>query len=262
MVQFFTPPEYHTDINTPRHLLDRLSLNSRLYFVARHVNILFEARKVVSRGEFDTQAWAQASYDIFKHIEGCGGRFHITGLNHLAELDQEVVFVSNHMSTLETMIFPCLIAPFVEATFVIKESLARHKVVGSIMRSRNPIVVFRDNPREDLKTVMSEGQARLEKGISVIIFPQSTRTVSFVPEEFNSLGVKLAKKANVKIVPIAIRTDFWQNGSLVKDLGPICRDIPIHIAFGEPLEVHGNGREEHKEIVNFITNNLKDWNAI
>ncbi|KAB3535895.1 1-acyl-sn-glycerol-3-phosphate acyltransferase [Alkaliphilus pronyensis] len=259
MIKYFTPPEYHTEANTPRHILDKLSLNSRTYFVARYVKILFEARKVVAKGEFDTGAWAKASFDIFKLIEGCGGRFHITGLDVIEKQKDPVVFVSNHMSTLETMVFPCIIAPFMEATFVIKESLATHKIVGSIMRARNPIVVSRDNPREDFKTVMGKGKALLNEGTSIIIFPQSTRTVNFIPEEFNSLGVKLAKKANVKIIPIAIKTDFWQNGKYLKDIGPIKRNIPINIAIGKAMAVKGNGKEEHREILSFISDNLKIW---
>lgn len=34
-----------------------------------------------------------------------------------------VVFVSNHMSTLETFVFPCIIAPVMKVTFVVKDSL-------------------------------------------------------------------------------------------------------------------------------------------
>ena len=73
------------------------------------------------------------------------------------------------------------------------------------MRSRNPIVVGRTDPRKDFETVMNGGAERLKNGISIIIFPQSTRSLDFKPEEFNSLGVKLAKKAGVQVVPVAIK---------------------------------------------------------
>ena len=53
----------------------------------------------------------------------------------------------------------------------------------------------------------------------------------FKPEEFNSIGVKLAKKAGVPVVPVAIKTDFWGNGRIIKELGPIDNKKTIHIKF-------------------------------
>lgn len=259
MIKLFTENEYNTNEAHPRRLGDRLSFTTRLYFITSFVNILLKARKDVYAEKFDREQWAKASYDIFKLVEGCGGRFHITGIDNLKKIQGPVVFVSNHMSTLETMVFPCIIAPYMEVTYVVKDSLVRHGVFGPIINSRNPIVVGRTNPREDLQIVLREGQDRLEKGSSLIIFPQSTRTTTFIPEEFNSLGVKLAKKNNVKVVPIAIKTDFWENGRFMKDLGPIYRNRPIHIAIGEEMSIEGNGKEEHHAIVDFIGDKIKQW---
>ena len=56
---------------------------------------------------------------------------------------------------------------------------------------------------------MEEGSERLKKGKSVLIFPQKTRSEIFNPKEFNSLGVKLAKKNNVPVIPMAVLTDAW-----------------------------------------------------
>lgn len=131
-----------------------------------------------------------------------------------------------------------------EVTFVVKDSLVKHPFFGPIMRARNPIVVSRSNSREDFQTVMKRGQELLSEGISIIIFPQSTRTVEFKPKEFNSLGVKLARTAKVQVIPVAIKTDFWGNDKYLKDLGPIDRSKPIHMAFGEPLSIDGSGKRK------------------
>ena len=144
-------------------------------------------------------------------------------------------------------------------TFVVKDSLVEHPFFGPIMRSRNPIVVSRSNSREDFQTVMKMGQKSLAEGMSIIIFPQSTRMAEFRPKEFNSLGVKLARSAKVRVIPIAIKTDFWGNGKYLKDLGPIDRSKPIHIAFGEPLSIEGSGKEENEFIIEFIRSHLAKW---
>ena len=106
---------------------------------------------------------------------------------------------------------------------------------------------------------MSGGLGRLANGISIVIFPQSTRSNVFLPEEFNSLGVKLAKKAGVEVVPVAIKTDFWGNGRLVKELGPLDSRKHIHIKFGEPHKVTGSGKDENQKIIDFIASSLNKW---
>jgi len=256
---FFSTDSYHTKESTPRLIIDRMMLNTRLYFMSKYFSIILKSRSAVLKGRYDTEAWAASSQDVFNLIEGCGGRFHITGLENIAKCQGPIVFISNHMSTLETMVFPCLIAPHLEVTFVVKDSLVEHPVFGPIMRSRNPIVVSRSNSREDFQTVMKMGQKLLSEGTSIIIFPQSTRTVEFLPKEFNSLGVKLARNSKVQVIPIAIKTDFWGNGKYLKDFGPIDRSKPIHMAFGEPLSIKGSGKEENELIIEFISSHLAEW---
>jgi len=256
---YFNSDTYDTVANTKRYFIDKLLGNSRLPFIYKYLGVVLRSRKKALNGVYDYEQWADSSYEIMKVLEHIGGRFHISGLKNIEKLDGPAVFISNHMSTLETMVFPGIIAPFRKATFVVKDTLVENKIFGPVMRSRNPILVGRTNSREDLMAVMKGGMERLKDGISVIIFPQSTRTLEMDPEKFNSLGVKLASKAKVKVVPIAIKTDFWGNGKYVKEFGKMDRKKPIHIKFGEPMEIRGNGKEEHEKVVQFISENLEKW---
>lgn len=257
--EIVTGNEYHTPANAPRYLLDRFLFNSRIVFMTRFVGVVLRTRRAARKGIYDTRYWVDSSHDIFTHIERCGGRFHITGLDHLRNCHTPAVIVSNHMSTLETMIFPGIIQPLKNVTFVVKEALIRHFAFKDVMLSRKPIVLSRSNPREDFQIVMDQGPLLLEKGISVIIFPQSTRRITFNPSEFNSLGTKLAAKAGVPIIPAAIKTDFWGNGKYTGYLGPIDRKKPIHIAFGAPLLPVGNGKDQQQKVIEFIQDHLKQW---
>lgn len=261
MKGYFDSTIYNTPEKKNLTLGDRILLNSRIYFTLRYARTVLRTRKEAIRKIYDTKAWADSSFEIFEFIEKTGGKFHISGMENITKPEGPVLFISNHMSTLETMILPSIIAPHREVTFVVKESLVKHPLFGDVMRSRNPIVVGRTDPRKDLEAVMNGGMELLSKGISIIIFPQSTRSLAFKPEEFNSLGVKLAKKAGVQVVPVAIKTDFWGNGKWIKELGPLDSNKPIHFKFGEPFSITGNGKEENQRIIEFIQTNLKIWNA-
>jgi 1-acyl-sn-glycerol-3-phosphate acyltransferase len=251
---------YDTPIDKPRLLMDRLALNTRLFFMAGVINIVNRARLLADKGQYNDKDWLKSCHDIMKLIEGCGGRFHLRGLDNIHKSPEPVVFISNHMSTLETFVFPCFIVPFREVTYVVKESLVKHPFFGSIMRSRDPIVVTRNNPKADFKIVMEKGQELLAQGKSIIIFPQSTRTTTFSPENFNTLGIKLARANKVKVVPVAIKTDFWGNGKYLKDFGKVSRDKHIYMTFGEPFLIKGSGNEEHKYVIDFIQTHINEWN--
>jgi len=259
MQGYFDSYSYTTPARIKGNLWDKIIHCNRLYFTLKYARIVFKTRRQAIRGNYDRKAWADSSIYIFRFIEKAGGVFRITGMENIAKDPDPVLFIGNHMSTLETMVLPGIIAPHREVTFVVKESLVRHPLFGHVMRSRDPIVVGRTDPRKDLEEVMTKGMELLSRGISIVIFPQSTRSIGFSPEEFNSLGVKLAKKAGVKVVPVALKTDFWGQGKVIKELGPLDSRKIIHFKFGEPFPVKSNSKEENLRIIEFIQASLKEW---
>ena len=242
--------------------MHRLIPGWNLAFRAKFIGINLRARSKAVRGLYPTEEWVKSSLEVMQLLESCGGRFHVRGLRHVHETHEPVVLIGNHMSTLETMVLPFLISQWMDCTFVVKEGLVRNRIFGPIMRSRDPIQVSRKNSREDLALVLSRGQEILKRGRSVVIFPQSTRRMGLNPEEFNSLGVKLASKAGVRVIPFALKTDFWLNGKLLKDVGPLDpRNRDVWFEFGAPMEISGSGKEENREIIRFIGSRLEQWRA-
>jgi len=228
-------------------------------FYAKVFKIIYDAAALAKQGRYDTPEWVASSITTVRALESVGGRFEVEGLDIVRGLTSPCVFIGNHMSILETFVLPCLIAPYRRVTFVVKESLITYPCFGHVMRSRDPVVVGRENAREDLRVVMDEGQKRLAAGVSIIIFPQTTRSEHFDARKFNSLGVKLAKKAGVPVVPVALKTDAWGVGRVIKDFGPIRPERTVHFCFGEPMTVAGSGKEEHSRVVEFIETHLNAW---
>jgi 1-acyl-sn-glycerol-3-phosphate acyltransferase len=230
-------------------------------FYPQLFRIIWKNSRRAVKGDYDGDDWANSSLDILRALENVGVLFEITGLDNLKSFEGPAVFIANHMSTLETFILPCIIQPLKPVTFVVKKSLVSTPVFGPIMRSRDPIVVGRINPREDLKAVLNEGAKKIEQGVSIVIFPQSTRSNDFKPDEFNSLGIKLALKAGVPVVPLALKTDAWGKGKIIKDFGPVDKNKKVFFAFGEPMKIKGRGAEEHQKVIDFIQDNLSQWAA-
>ena len=240
-----------------RSLLGRISPEVRLY--SRVVSIVWRGSSKAKRGRYATADWVASSLETLRALEEIGVAIEISGVDHFRTLETPCVFIGNHMSTLETMVLPCIISQFRDSTFVVKQSLVDYPVFKHIMRSRDPITVGRTNPRDDLKTVFEGGEARLKAGRSIVIFPQTTRTEVFHPEEFNTIGIKLAKRAGVPVVPVALKTDAWGNGKYLKDYGKIDPSKKVWFDFGAPMTITGRGDEEHQRIIEFISGKLKEW---
>ncbi|MEI6149231.1 MAG: lysophospholipid acyltransferase family protein [bacterium] len=228
-------------------------------FHFRLVWIYVVAQRMIRRGVFDLDAYAERSFKSVRVTEETGGQIEVTGLEHLAELDGPAVIIGNHMSSLETIMMSSMILPFREVSFVIKQALIEHPIFGPIMRAVPVIPVGRTNPREDLKAVLTQGEALLRKGVSVVIFPQATRSVEFDVDAFNTLGAKLAARAGVPVIPLALKTDFMGNGKWFKDLGPVDPGKTIHFAFGPPIQVQDNGKQAHETVVEFIRSHIQPW---
>ena len=253
--------EYHTSVYTsPERPISfgRKIIPSALFY-CRAWLIVCRAARMAKQGRYSGADWAQSSYEVLQEIEKIGVRIKITGIENVVEHNRPAVFVGNHMSMMETLLLPAIIQPLMEVTFVVKESLLDYPVFKHVMRSRRPVAVCRTNPRQDFKTVMTEGRDRLNGGSSMIVFPQTTRAQTFEPKQMGSIGVKLARKADVSVIPLALKTDGWQNGRMLKDFGKIDTSKIAYFAFGEPMKIKGKGTDEQLAINEFIAGKLKNW---
>lgn len=262
MDKVYPPPSYNTPAHNKAAWYCRWLPCSTPQFLLPILfrSVLWSKRKAM-KGEFTEADMVTASIRTAAYIEKSGGAIHLTGLDVLADNPGPFVFCGNHMSTLETFLLPSVITPYMPCSFVVKQSLLDHKLFGPIMRALKPIAVSREDPRQDLKAVMQEGKAQIqEENRSVFIFPQTTRTTDFKPSQFNTLGVKLAARAGVPVVPVAVKTDFWEPGKFLKDVGKVHPDRDVLIAFGEPMSVDNKDvKGVHLQVVDFIRSHLENW---
>ncbi len=255
--QFYTGDTYFTKeqpINIFSKLLPNLS-----FYISSLLGPVLGLCYAAQINKCDDVAWVYNSARMGRVFEAVGCRFSITGMDNLKNLTEPCIIVGNHMSTLETFILPSVIRPHMPVTFVVKQSLADMPLFGKILETRDVIVVGRTNPRQDLQNMLNEGKKRLDNGMSLVIFPQSTRSNVFNVAKFNSIGVKLARKAQKPIIPLALKTDTWAQGKIVKDFGPLHIEKTIHLAFGAPIYVQDQGKAEHVQICEFIKDKLDSW---
>jgi len=260
MSTYYEPPEYHTSSAEDAWYHRWLPGSTPQFLVPVFLRSILWSRRRAMKGLFTENDMVTASHRTAKYIEKTGGSLHITGIDKLADNSGPFVFCGNHMSTLETFLLPGIITPYMPCSFVVKDALLQNRIFGPIMNALQPIAVGRQDPRKDLKAVLQEGTEHIQKnGRSIFIFPQTTRMTTFNPEQFNSLGVKLASRAGVPVIPVALKTDFWTPGKVLKDVGSVHPEKDVRISFGEPRLCDNNVREIQSQVVEFVQSHLQQW---
>jgi 1-acyl-sn-glycerol-3-phosphate acyltransferase len=229
-----------------------------LSFYPRFLGEIYMAAAKAKRGKYDAKTWQASSIAVLGFLESVGITIDVEGLGHLKAAEGPVIIIGNHLSVMETVVLPAWILPYKPVTYVIKQSLLEVPIFKHVMAATGPIAVSRTNPRQDLKAVLEEGMERLSCNFSIVIFPQTTRA-PFNPEQFSTIGIKLAKRAGVQVVPLALLTDAWENGKRFKDFGRIVPERKVHFSFGAPFSVEGKGSEEHQRVIDFIQSKMDFW---
>ncbi len=227
-----------------------------LFFYSRFLYLVVKTATLIRLGRARDRDLYAGCWQVVQALERVGVRVTLEGMEHYRTLEGPCVFVGNHMSSLETFALPAVLMPHRKVTFIVKRGLVTYPVFKHVMRYFDPITVGRTNPREDLRAMLSQGLEKLKRGVSIVVFPQATRTTQFDRRGFNSIGAKLAARAGVPIVPVAVKTDAWGNGRWLKDFGRIDPTKRVYIGFGKPIIASGNGKAAHRQVLAFIEGRL------
>lgn len=213
-----------------------------------------EARKIL-----DQELWAHYCFECIATCERFGGRVEIDGFAARAAHKGPVVYVANHMSTLETILLPAVMVPYGPLNIVVKASLSHLPFLEKSAAHMGLLPVTRTDPKKDLMTMLHDGVARLKAGGSFLIFPQGTRQSEWNEKKFSSIGAKVAEKAGVPIVPVAVKTDMLptREKGFFKDFGTVDASRPVLVSAGPVIT--GTAREMHAASVQWIGEKLKSW---
>jgi 1-acyl-sn-glycerol-3-phosphate acyltransferase len=129
-----------------------------------------------------------------------GVKVEAEGLEKFDHL-KSYIFVSNHLSYFDIPILMSVIPN--NLRFIYKRSLSRIPVFGWGMYLGGYIPIDRENVREAI-TSLTKAAEKLNKGYSISIFPEGTRSPDGKLQEFKRGMFVLAERSDAPIVPVAI----------------------------------------------------------
>jgi len=224
-----------------------LLLRSLLYFVGSIISLILISfsglllifarystrQKYLSQWAIFCMWWLKITLNIKTNVVG---RENI--------INSSCIIISNHQSTWETLAFQTI---FPAHTWVLKRELLWLPVFGWSLALLNPIIINRGEKLNAIKKVIKQGADRLEKGISIVIYPEGTRQPYKKLGVYQNGGSAIAKKTGYSIVPVYHNAGkIWPKGSFIKKPGVIT------VVIGEAISQSNLKPSE-------VTENIRQW---
>jgi 1-acyl-sn-glycerol-3-phosphate acyltransferase len=145
-------------------------------------------------GFYPAKIWARLMcYVAFVRVE-------VEGLENI-DKKQSYVFMVNHQSMFDIFaIYGWMIVPF---KWIMKKELEAIPFVGKACKSAGHIFMPRGQTKAALKCI-SDAKKKLQNGLSVVVFPEGSRTHTGEVEQFKRGGFKIAADLQLPIIPVTI----------------------------------------------------------
>ena len=151
----------------------------------------------------------------------------VAGLERL-DLGRPYVFMPNHASFLDVL----LVLAFIPHNFrfIVKEEFFSIPLLGLTVRSSGQIPLDRKNPRKGLRS-LRRGADLLKKGVSIVVFPEGTRSRDGNIGEFKTTLFVLPIRTKTPVVPVLIEGTFeaLPRGSV------FLKRCPVKVTFLDPI---------------------------
>lgn len=188
--------------------------------------------------------WAQALLD---HAE-LG--VDVVGLERL-KADETYVVMSNHQSLYD---IPALtVALPLTLRIVAKSELFRVPLWSQAMLAAGYVPIHRDDPTKVLQDLRN-AQRALESGVSILVFPEGTRSLDGGIGEFKPGGFHLASAVRAKILPVGIT---GTRAALPAKAFNVRKGMRARISIGQPIDSRAFARKDREGLQRAIRNSIE-----
>ena len=130
----------------------------------------------------------------------CGVTVRVEGLEHVTG-EGPYVFMSNHQGSFD--IFSLMAHLPFQFKWLAKKEIFSIPILGWAMAAAGYISIDREGTRETVEA-MNKAARKIHDGMSVVIFPEGSRSRDGSIQPFKNGGFSLAIKAKAPVVPMAI----------------------------------------------------------
>lgn len=182
------------------------------------------------------QKWLTLSIDAARVLMGI--RYQVQGQENLpvGETSPAILLVK-HQSTYETFLMPAIMPH--PLAYVFKKELLYVPFFGWSIGSLDMIHIDRSQRAKAFAKVVEQGQALLDRGVWVIMFPEGTRIPRGERGSYKTGGTRLAIATGAPVIPIAVTSaKCWPRKAFIKTPGV------VDVSIGKPIPSVGRDADE------------------
>ena len=161
-----------------------------------------------------------------------GISLRVRGLDHI-DPKRQYIFIANHQSNIDIPVLVQALPQF-QLRWLAKKELLRVPFFGWAMWATKHVTVNRADPRDAAKS-LQRAKERLAAGISLVIYPEGTRSKDGSLQRFKKGGFLLAVQTNTPVVPVTING----SGTVLPVGSSRLRPGVVEVTIEEPLAVEG-----------------------
>lgn len=179
-----------------------------------------------------------------------GTKVIIKGAENVPE-NEACCFIGNHSSYFDIVV-GYRHSPKT-AGFIAKDVINKIPIFNIWMRRTGCLFLDRKNPKQGL-TVIKTAIEYIEKGISIFVFPEGTRSKDGQLGEFKEGTMKIASRSGCPIVPVA----FTGTRDIFEDHMPFVKKKTVILHYGKPVYQDDIPEEMKKHTGEYIKNIIAD----
>ncbi|HHT9145483.1 MAG TPA: lysophospholipid acyltransferase family protein [Candidatus Wunengus sp. YC61] len=173
----------------------------------------------------------------------------ISGLKNI-DKTKTYVMVANHQSFTDIIL---LYKTKMQFKWVANEHLFKLPFVGLAMTTAKHIKL-RKGKLGSIKNAYQEASAWLRRGMSIMLFPEGTRSNGYGLKEFQNGAFKLAIKEQVPILPISIK---GTGNAIPRGSWLFTTKIPASMRVLEPVDTIGYTQDDFEKIRDLVRSRIE-----
>jgi 1-acyl-sn-glycerol-3-phosphate acyltransferase len=167
-----------------------------------------------------------------------GVSLEVRGADRL-DTSRSYIVVANHLSNMDIMV--CFVALPVPIRYLAKKELFRVPLLAQAMRAIGIVEVDRQHRgAATIHAVNRQSRMVMERGLSLIVYPEGTRTRDGVMRPFKKGAFTMAVESGLPVVPVAVHgtREVWRPGSWWMRSGAVT------VVIDAPIETTGMTRSD------------------
>ena len=185
--------------------------------------------------------WAKAI------LFSAGIKLDLSGIENI-DPKRNYIIMANHQSQFDILVLYSILP--VTSRFMAKKELFKVPFFGFILKATGMIKIDRSDREKAIQSINQAIDTIKKENVSIVIFPEGTRSLDGEIHDFKKGGFILAIKSGIPILPVSISGSKHISQKNSKKIS----SGRIKVIIGKPIDIKGFSFNRREELIHYTKN--------